>query len=298
MFLIIIYFSIARRSILLDTQHPDGLEKIRELEAQGRPARLEVEEPPVTPPRFVTELRVNIFQKFISNFLYFQSIIFCTINYKYIIFNKYNKFFFYIMKIRSGIFDEYFQIPKYFVQGTTEVYEGQTAHFECQVEPLHDANLRIEFFHNGKPLPSASRFHVTFDFGYVALDIGHAVPEDAGEYSVRAINALGQCVSSIELRVIPRDNIILDSQRPEGMDKIRELEAQQPWKRPEVPEPQTRQRPVFTQPLQNIDAIPEGHTAHFECRLIPVGDPTLKVEWFRNEIPLETSKSSSFIFLI
>lgn len=55
-------------------------------------------------------------------------------------------------------------------------------------------------------------------------------------------------------------------------------------------EPQTRQRPVFTQPLQNIDAIAEGQTAHFECRLIPVGDPTLKVEWFRNEKPLETSK--------
>ncbi|XP_018337981.1 PREDICTED: titin isoform X9 [Trachymyrmex septentrionalis] len=220
----------SRRSILLDTQHPDGLEKIRELESQGHPARLEIEEPPVTPPRFVSELR-----------------------------------------------------------GTTEVYEGQTAHFECQVEPLHDANLRIEFFHNGKPLPSAARFHVTFDFGYVALDIGHAVPEDAGQYSVRAINALGQCVSSIELKVIPRDNIILDSQRPEGMDKIRELEAQQPWKRPEIPEPQTRQRPVFTQPLQNIDNITEGHTAHFECRLIPVGDPMLKVEWFRNEVPLETS---------
>lgn len=177
-----------------------------------------------------------------------------------------------------------------YFQGTTEVYEGQTAHFECQVEPLHDPNLRIEFFHNGKPLPSAARFHITFDFGYVALDIGHSVPEDAGEYSVRAINALGQCTSSINLKVIPRENIILDSQRPEGMDKIRELEAQQPWKRPDVPEPQTRQRPVFTQPLQNIDAIPEGQTAHFECRLIPVGDPTLKVEWFRNEKPLETSE--------
>ncbi|XP_018397088.1 PREDICTED: titin [Cyphomyrmex costatus] len=220
----------SRRSILLDTQHPDGLEKIRELESQGHLARLEIEEPPVIPPRFVSELR-----------------------------------------------------------GTTEVYEGQTAHFECQVEPLHDANLRIEFFHNGKPLPSAARFHVTFDFGYVALDIGHAVPEDAGQYSVKAINTLGQCVSSIELKVISRDNIILDSQRPEGMDKIRELEAQQPWKRPEIPEPQTRQRPVFTQPLQNIDNIIEGHTAHFECRLIPVGDPMLKVEWFRNEVPLETS---------
>ena len=58
---------VARRSILLDTQHPDGLEKIRELEAQGRPARLEVEEPPVTPPRFITELRVKISQQFYSS---------------------------------------------------------------------------------------------------------------------------------------------------------------------------------------------------------------------------------------
>lgn len=123
----------------------------------------------------------------------------------------------------------------------------------------------------------------------MALDIDHVVPEDAGEYSVRATNALGQCVSSIDLKVIPRDNIIMESQRPEGLDKIRELESQQPWKKPEIQEPQTRQRPVFTQPLQNIDAIPEGQTAHFECRLIPVGDPTLKVEWFRNEKPIETS---------
>ena len=50
----------AHRSLILDTQHPDGLEKIRELEAQGRPARLEIEEPPVFPPRFVTELRVSL----------------------------------------------------------------------------------------------------------------------------------------------------------------------------------------------------------------------------------------------
>lgn len=219
-----------RSGILLDTHHPEGLAKIRELEAQGHPARLEIEEPVPTPPRFVTELR-----------------------------------------------------------GTTEIYEGQTAHFEAQIEPIHDPNLRIEFYHNGKPLPHGNRFHITFDFGYVALDIGQAVPEDAGEYSVKAINNLGQCTSSINLKVIPRSNIILDSQRPEGLDKIRQLEEHQPYKRPEVEDQVTRQRPVFTQPLQNIDSILEAQTAHFECRLIPVGDPTLKVEWFRNEKPLEDS---------
>ncbi|RZF44390.1 hypothetical protein LSTR_LSTR016710, partial [Laodelphax striatellus] len=173
--------------------------------------------------------------------------------------------------------------------GTTDLFEGQTAHFECQVEPLHDPNLRIEFYHNGKPLPSASRFHITFDFGYVALDITHLVPEDAGEYTVKAINKLGQCQSSIKLNVTAKSGIVLESQRPEGLEKIRKLEETSPFQRPEVPEAVTRQRPVFTQPLQNIDNIAEGQTAHFECRLIPVGDPTLKVEWFRNEKPLETS---------
>ena len=124
----------------------------------------------------------------------------------------------------------------------------------------------------------------------MALDISHAVPEDAGQYSVRAINALGQCVSSIELNVSAKDSIILESQRPEGLEKIRALESQQPARRPDVAEPTTTQRPMFTQPLQNIDNIPEGQIAHFECRLIPVGDASLKVEWFRNEKPIETSK--------
>ncbi|XP_055645258.1 titin-like, partial [Toxorhynchites rutilus septentrionalis] len=221
---------VNKRSIIFDSQHPDGLEKIQKLEAQSRQSRQEIQEPVVSPPHFVTELR-----------------------------------------------------------GTTEINEGQTAHFEAQVEPIHDPNLRIEFYHNGKPLPSAARFHITFDFGYVALDIQHVVPEDAGEYSVKAINAKGQCKSSINMQVTAKGSIILDTQHPEGLDKIRQLEGAAPFKRPEIQDAVTKQRPVFTQPLQNIDFIAEGQTAHFECRLIPVGDPNLKVEWYRNEKPLEDS---------
>lgn len=90
-----------------------------------------------------------------------------------------------------------------------------------------------------------------------------------------------------------KSSIILDSQRPEGLEKIRQLEEHTPYQRPEIPDAVTRQRPVFTQPLQNIDSIAEGQNAHFECRLIPIGDSTMKVEWFRNEKPLETSESDS-----
>jgi hypothetical protein len=38
------------------------------------------------------------------------------------------------------------------LQGTSTLSEGQVAHFEAQIEPIHDSNLKIEFFHNGKPL--------------------------------------------------------------------------------------------------------------------------------------------------
>jgi hypothetical protein len=170
------------------------------------------------------------------------------------------------------------------------VSEGKTAHFECQVSPVHDSNLRVEFYRNGKPLPSASRFHSTYDFGYVSLDIDHVVPEDAGQYTVRAVNKLGEATSSINLNVQGKSSIILDSQRPEGMDKIRQLEEHQPFQRPDIPDLVTRQRPVFTQPLQNIDSIAEGQNAHFECRVIPVNDGTMKIEWFRNDKALETSE--------
>lgn len=220
---------VNRKSIILDTQHPDGLEKIQKLESRGAPMRNEVAEVPITPPRFTTTLR-----------------------------------------------------------GTTEIHEGQTAHFEAQVEPIHDSNLKIEFYHNGKPLPSASRFHTTCDFGYVSLDIQKAVAEDAGEYTARAVNALGESRSTIGLRVIDRAGIITEPQHPEGLEQIRQLESVKPG-RADVSEPVTRQRPVFTQPLQNIDWIAESQTAHFECRLIPVGDSTLRVEWYRNEKLIEDS---------
>jgi len=61
--------------------------------------------------------------------------------------------------------------------------------------------LKVEFFHNDKPLGSASRFHTTYDFGYISLDIGHVVPEDTGKYTVKATNELGQATSNINLLV-------------------------------------------------------------------------------------------------
>ena len=44
---------------MLDSQHPEGWEKMRSLEARGAFKRLDVEEVPIGPPHFVTELVVS-----------------------------------------------------------------------------------------------------------------------------------------------------------------------------------------------------------------------------------------------
>ena len=159
----------ARKGLLLDSQHPEGWEKMRQLEATRHVARLEVEETAITSPKFIAQL-----------------------------------------------------------QGVSNVAEGQTAHFEAKIEPIHDPSLKVEFLHNGKPLKQASRIHTVCDFGYVALDIGQVVSQDSGTYVCRAFNSLGEASSEVSLNVSARGSLDTSSQHPEGLGKIKELEARGP----------------------------------------------------------------------
>lgn len=52
--------------------------------------------------------------------------------------------------------------------------------------------------------------------------------------------------------------------------------------------------PLFKTELKNTSAR-EGGYAHFEARLEPVGDPTLKVEWLKDGRPMEASESSTYL---
>ena len=56
--------------------------------------------------------------------------------------------------------------------------------------------------------------------------------------------------------------------------------------RMEMQEETTAQAPVFTSSPKSIE-VSEGQKAHFEARIIPVSDPTLKIEWFLNGQPIK-----------
>lgn len=167
-----------------------------------------------------------------------------------------------------------------------EIKEGQRAHFECRLIPVSDPTMKVEWYHNNKPLKSGSRFTETNNFGFVALDILSCLPEDSGTYTCRAVNALGEAVTSATAAVHTRKAIYTESQHQGTLHRLNHLEDSSRHQRQSVLEENITQAPVFTLPIRDI-RVAENQAIHFEARLIPVGDPKLKVEWLRNGVPLE-----------
>lgn len=82
--------------------------------------------------------------------------------------------------------------------------------------------------------------------------------------------------------------IQLDTQHPEGMRKIQKLEA--PTTRREEEPDREFEKPIFTQVLTGPTELWEGQHAHYEARVVPVGDPSLRFEWYINGVELKMGK--------
>lgn len=163
--------------------------------------------------------------------------------------------------------------------------EGENAHFEARLIPTDDPKLKVEWFWNGKPLRTGSRFRTFCDFGFVILEISPVYPEDSGEYSCRAFNEYGEAVTTASMKVQGKRSIILESQLPKGMegtiDKIAELEGLGIVPSQASPEDDSGKPPEFITTPSDL-TLTENSLAHFECRLTPVNDPSMRVEWFHN----------------
>lgn len=187
--------------------------------------------------------------------------------------------------------DEYevTQPPRFVARlnGPASRHEGQSAHYECRIEPYPDPNMQVEWFHNGKPLQTGHRFRTTYDFGFAALNILTVYAEDSGEYTCKVTNRLGTASSSIKLQVQSKSSIIYESQHDGALQKIQYLEDESRFQRKTEEEQFVAERPQFGRPLRNVD-VPEGRPVHLEATLTPVNDPTMQVEWFCNGKPILT----------
>lgn len=174
------------------------------------------------------------------------------------------------------------QKPKFttHIQSIEGLKDGQSAHFECTLIPVGDPNMKVEWFHNGKPLRHSSRFKMVSDFGFVVMDIAGVMSHDSGEYVCKASNKFGEDFTKATIRCFGKSGVYLDSLQPDSLARIRELESyseQPPAAATPVAEP-----PKFITQIVDISRLVEGQSAHFEARLTPITDPDLKVEWFYN----------------
>lgn len=169
-----------------------------------------------------------------------------------------------------------------------DLKEGESAHFECRVEPSSDPTMKYEILHNGQPMPSGSRYAISHDFGYVSVDIAYVYPEDSGIYTCRAINQRGQALSTAALRVKGKSLIDTTTLHPtghQGLERIKQLE--ETVERPPIVESKPDfAKPYFVKPLKPNFKVDESHGLHLECMVEPSNDPMLEIEWLFNGQPL------------
>lgn len=197
--------------------------------------------------------------------------------------------------------DKTYSPPKFITQiQSTTVEESETVHFECRVEPKDDPKLRIEWYRNGKLLPSGSRYKTVYDLGFISLDISYIYSEDSGEYVCRAVNDYGEDFTRANVTCKKLPNIILQNQVPKGMKRsetlmqmeaaIKKYTSEIYLTEDDLYDIDKKQPPRFVTQIIDQTSLVEMQTTKFECQLAPVGDPNMKVEWFLNGKPLSHSK--------
>jgi hypothetical protein len=80
-------------------------------------------------------------------------------------------------------------------------------------------------------------------------------------------------------------DVVLDAQHEGAIEQIAMLEDSSRYAREQQQDVERTRAPVFTRPLHNIETV-EGTNIHLECRLQPVGDASMRVDWFVNNKPV------------
>jgi len=172
------------------------------------------------------------------------------------------------------------------------VFEGQPAHFDCRVEPVGDGSMKVEWFHNEKPIQIGSRTHTLNDFGFVVLDIDWTFARDSGVYKCLVTNKCGSLERSANLQVISKKDLEEPESATTTLAMVHVEKALQKYTtemfltEDDVFDSERMQKPRFMSQMQHVIGIQEMQPAKFEVQLAPVGDPSMKVDWFFNGEPL------------
>lgn len=89
-------------------------------------------------------------------------------------------------------------------------------------------NAQVNWFFNGQPLTTGSRFITRNEFGFVSLDILSCIDSDSGTITCVAQNEAGQDITETTLHVRSKPSLIYQTQLPtkmeSGIQRLTEME--------------------------------------------------------------------------
>ena len=188
----------------------------------------------------------------------------------------------------------------------TDVKEGQSVRFDCRA--IGTPYPRMMWQKDGVQIYSRlPDIEIQSHEGSSSLIFHRVQPQDSGWYQCTAQNQAGTAAVRGKLHVegekrilvgepvtikVPKTHRVIEPEKPPPSEVIylRHLErtyhevSQHPPS--EIPPPPPK--PTFTTNLRDL-VLKEGERAHFEARLTPSADPSMRVEWYLNGTLIESS---------
>lgn len=127
--------------------------------------------------------------------------------------NKYILIFFFNYKLFSQnskllekndkLIKESTEAPKFITQVKNfQLCDGQKVLLECEFTPADDPNLKIAWLLNGKALLPSTRIKTIINSNLATLEINPITVFDHGEYTIVAVNTLGEARHTFLIEVI------------------------------------------------------------------------------------------------
>merc|ERR1712106_17459 len=185
------------------------------------------------------------------------------------------------------VMDQSSQAPEFKtnIKDQLDIKEGGFAHFEARLEPMGDHTMKVEWMKDGKPVEASSRITSFFNFGYVALTIKQVAHHDQGTYACTASNSCGRAETKACMRGVVRSDPEFQAKNWESIQKMETKKVETSMQ----VQQEVTSAPKFVSALKGTNVVLEGQRAHFECRVEPQNDPSMKVQWYFNGQALSAS---------
>ncbi|VDI56857.1 titin [Mytilus galloprovincialis] len=171
--------------------------------------------------------------------------------------------------------------------------EGSDATFVCRITGR--PRPKVAWYKNGQRIKRSTRYEMKYNKdGYSTLRIRMALPEDAGHYTVLAVNSSGKDTCSSELYVDSIGNIDSTSfVGKEALDKILGVDKDKD-KRPEEEGGimEALSRPLFKKVPEDRE-VREGNTVRFDT--LVSGRPAPELTWYRDDVQVHNDDQHKIV---